>query len=94
MAEEMQFPKRRKFRPVSYGGPGNSHGVPGERREYTDYDASPVMTYRIERSTDGGWGWAFLQHGWVVDSSVRDRQMASFDDAYEDMRSAFYDKVG
>lgn len=90
MADEMRFPKRRKFRPVSDGRVGGLR----ELREYTDYDATPAMTYQIERFSDGRWGWTCLQHGWVVSSSVRDRQMDSFDDAYDDLKSAFFDKVG
>ena len=81
---EVKFPKLRKF---ALQNPNAPLGEP-QPLEYTNYETTPPMTYRIAMGDDHQWRWEILQCGWTIRSCPKDVGYSNDRDAYCALRDA------
>lgn len=84
MAEEVSFPKMRKF---VLQNPDASLGVP-QPLEYTNYDITPPLTYRIAKGQDERWRWEILQCGWPIKECPKGIGYGNDLEAYQALKEA------
>lgn len=84
MPDGIKFPKLRKFATHTPDACLEKTRL----LEYTNYDVTPPMTYRIERNANDKWDWEILQCGWQIRQSPQDKHYDSDLDAYRALRHA------
>lgn len=84
MFDAVKFPKLRKFAALAPEDClDKTHLL-----EYTNYEVTPPLTYRIECDSDDKWDWEILQCGWPVESSPEGKRYESDLDAYHALKHA------